>query len=212
MRRPWRPAVGRKPSFSCDEVVDKALEIGLDNFTMAGIAKQLGVVPSALYRLFPSRDDILAKCLQRIGVDTPRTNPDDTWQDQLYDMCEQFWALCEKYPGFATVLYIYPAPHLYWQDSLEFTVNNLVNAGIPGGKKRAIFALKILGDIVTQIYAIEENMRRKDKNGVTMYEKMQQRLEEHKDDLRVGFVPEKGEQGRLWYHDKVSFIIDSLGK
>ena len=47
---------GPKPKFTSEDAVMAALRLGIDRFTIAGVATQLGVATSAVYRLFDSRD------------------------------------------------------------------------------------------------------------------------------------------------------------
>jgi AcrR family transcriptional regulator len=66
---------GRPPQISRDDVVDAALEIGPDRFTMTSVAERLGVTTPALYTHVSSRDELLtlvsAELVQRIegGLD-----------------------------------------------------------------------------------------------------------------------------------------------
>ena len=50
---------GPKPKFTSEDAVMAALHLGIDRFTIAGVATQLGVATSAVYRLFDSRDALV---------------------------------------------------------------------------------------------------------------------------------------------------------
>jgi len=50
---------GPKPKFTSEDAVMAALHLGIDRFPIAGVATQLGVATSAVYRLFDSRDALV---------------------------------------------------------------------------------------------------------------------------------------------------------
>lgn len=51
---------GRPPKLSRDKIVQAALELGLDSFSMQGIAEHLGVTSPALYSHVAGREQVLA--------------------------------------------------------------------------------------------------------------------------------------------------------
>jgi AcrR family transcriptional regulator len=57
---PRRASRGRPPRISQDQIVEAAIRLGLDSFSMQGIAEQLGVTPPALYSHVAGRDEVLA--------------------------------------------------------------------------------------------------------------------------------------------------------
>lgn len=60
---------GPKPKFSAADVIDAVLEIGLDRFTMAQVAKKVGVGAPSLYRIYESREDLVGSAWRRsLGV------------------------------------------------------------------------------------------------------------------------------------------------
>jgi AcrR family transcriptional regulator len=54
-----RPRRGRPPRISQDRIVEAAVELGLDSFSMQGIADRLGVTPPALYSHVAGREEVL---------------------------------------------------------------------------------------------------------------------------------------------------------
>lgn len=77
---------GRPPRISQDRIVDAAVELGLDAFSMQGIAEHLGVTTPALYSHVGGRDEVLAlvnaELLRRM---TDFASTADHWRDWLAD-------------------------------------------------------------------------------------------------------------------------------
>lgn len=104
---PGRARRGRKPRFHEQDVIDAAFAMGLDRFTLAGIAEHLGVATSALYRLFPSRDLVLEACVREAFDQIRVPDPDVTWQDALRVWATEIWRILTAYPGLSTVILDY---------------------------------------------------------------------------------------------------------
>lgn len=64
---PPRRGRGRPPKISQERIVEAAIELGLDSFSMQGIAEHLGVTAPALYSHVAGREQVLDL------VDTPST-------------------------------------------------------------------------------------------------------------------------------------------
>ncbi|MEM9132587.1 MAG: TetR/AcrR family transcriptional regulator [Actinomycetota bacterium] len=60
-RRPGRPAIVDR-----DSIIDAGVDLGLDNLTLAALARSLGVRHAALYRYFDGREDLKAAIAGRI--------------------------------------------------------------------------------------------------------------------------------------------------
>ena len=69
------PKLGRKPAFDAADVVAAAIAEGIDKFTLSAVARRLGVVTGAIYRTFPSRDDLVIACLDAAGARSRFPNP-----------------------------------------------------------------------------------------------------------------------------------------
>lgn len=87
-------------------IVDAALRIldegQVNGLTFARLGKELGASPTAMYRHFPSRDDIMnavADELIRISIDG--YEPSGTWQDSLRDLAYRAWHAFERHPAAA---------------------------------------------------------------------------------------------------------------
>lgn len=144
---------GPKPKFTTADVVDAALGIGIDRFTMANVAKKVGVGAPSLYRLFDSRDDLVGACLEEIAHSNPwkPTTQRDviTWPDLLRKWSKYCWDLCEKYPGFALTLFTYPFPQVHFFKVFPHILEDFKNAGLD--EDILLYALDFIGDTVITI-------------------------------------------------------------
>jgi AcrR family transcriptional regulator len=81
---------GRPPLISQDRIVDAAVELGLDAFSMQGIAEHLGVTTPALYSHVGGRDEVLAlvnaELLRRM---TDVASTADNWRNWLADFAAE---------------------------------------------------------------------------------------------------------------------------
>lgn len=82
-RRPRR-GPGRPPKINQDRIVEAAVELGLDSFSMQGIADHLGVTAPALYSHVAGREEVLdlvnAALRRRVAA---VADPADTWDGWL---------------------------------------------------------------------------------------------------------------------------------
>ncbi|MDN6438917.1 MAG: TetR/AcrR family transcriptional regulator [Corynebacterium nuruki] len=110
-RRPRqaRHTRGRRATFTADDIVDAALDLGIGNFALADIAARLGVGTPALYRLFPHREAVLDACLARIATEFRTPDPGTGWQGVLRLWGTECWDACERHPGLAPIVYSHPA-------------------------------------------------------------------------------------------------------
>lgn len=135
---------GPKPGFSRSDVVDAALEIGVDSFTMAQVAQRLGVRPSALYRTVDSRDDVVSACLERVSAQI-RLPPERLgWEDYLRGLAECVWGTLEAHPGLDRTLMAMPWTSLHLMGLAQRAHATLVSASL--GSREAYFALDFIID------------------------------------------------------------------
>lgn len=99
-----RRQAGRRPRFSADDVVRTAMELGLRSFSVAAVARELGVTTAAVYRRFPSHRALLEECINRILAEVPPLSEEVSWQDSLRRAADQWWVLCLKYPELPIVV------------------------------------------------------------------------------------------------------------
>ncbi|MCS4535796.1 TetR/AcrR family transcriptional regulator [Corynebacterium sp. HS2168-gen11] len=137
---------GPKPKFTAQQVIDAVLQIGLDTFTMSQVAASLGVGAPSLYRLYNSRDDLVAACLEDIARRQPWVSPQSSWPDMLHAWARYCWQLCEAFPGFALTLYTYPFPQVNFMKASATIVEDFTATGLD--KNLVLFALDFIGDTV----------------------------------------------------------------
>lgn len=78
------PKAGRPRLLTLDQVVDGALEVGLDRFNMAMLAEHLGVGVATLYQYVSGRDELVRRAVSRQVARLPL--PRDTgqhWSDYI---------------------------------------------------------------------------------------------------------------------------------
>lgn len=100
----WSPRLGRPPVIERDAVVAAAIAVGFDSLTVTGVAKRMGVRPSALYRHFPGRTELAAAAVERVVAgaawpDAPRQT--QRWREYLGDVVWTAWNLYDRHPGLA---------------------------------------------------------------------------------------------------------------
>ncbi len=80
---------GRPPKINRTQIVEAAIGLGLDTFTMQGIAEHLGVTSPALYSYVAGRDEVLALVTdalrQRLDAFSSAAT---TWREWLIDFAQ----------------------------------------------------------------------------------------------------------------------------
>lgn len=200
-------AVGRrtgpKPSFSRDDVVDAAILIGMDRFTIAQVAQAVGVVTSAVYRRFDSRDDLLDACLARAAQALTRPVPHMGWQEVCRLWAEEIWRICEDFPGLARTLYSYAPAFAHAGEVVAAYVSALTADG--RSIQQSMFALDFLGDTVLSCRLGVEMMRAVDEVGESGLSRVMKKMAaDHP------MQPEDSWSDRGFVDVKVEFIVRGL--
>ncbi|MEY1673184.1 TetR/AcrR family transcriptional regulator [Gordonia sp. ABKF26] len=167
--------VGRKPAFTEQDVIAAVLEEGIDRFTLAGVAKRLGVVTAAIYRLYGSREDIVVATLDHIAATFRVPDADADWQAVLRLWADECWRLCDDFPGLSRVVYSY-APAF---TRIEHVIAEYARCLARSGKspKQAMFALDFVGDTVFACYLGVESWRNRDDGGVSGFDQVKEVVE-----------------------------------
>ncbi|AEG84868.1 TetR/AcrR family transcriptional regulator [Corynebacterium ulcerans] len=190
---------GPKPRFNEQDAINAALSIGLETFTLAQVAKKLGVGTSSLYRVISSRDDLVADCLKYIAKESLLEDSDCMWDQLFLKQVDLLWELFERYPGLDHTLITMPTATRYFQEFFEKFTGQLRRAGFPGDKKRMEFAIDFIFDTVVsthyQIVAVRRHYK-----------------EIEVEEERAFFLPEPSWIERGWMDKKIHFILDGLGK
>lgn len=197
---------GPKPSFTRDDVVDAALAVGIDTFTLAQVAQRIGVVTSAVYRRFDSRNDLLDACLARAASTIVVPDPGMGWQDVCRLWAGECWRVCEDFPGLARVIYSYaPAFANVGGVALSY-VAALAEHGV--SDRQAGFALDFLGDTVLACRLGIESMRAVDADGVRGLDRAKDAVDRTVPENP--FRPDDTWADRGFMDVKVDFIIRGL--
>lgn len=198
------PKLGRKPAFTARDAVAAALAEGIDRFTLAAVAQRLGVVTAAIYRLFPSRDDLVIACLDTVGATIATPELGQHWRETLRLWADECWRLCEQYPGLSRLVFAFPAAPTRIADIVELYADNLAVHGKT--RRQAMFALDFLGDTVFACHLGVEAMRAVDGRGKTGLDLVRDAVGE----TDVLFQPEESWTGRKTMDTKVEFILRGL--
>ncbi|WP_448851527.1 TetR/AcrR family transcriptional regulator [Corynebacterium sp. 335C] len=210
---------GPKPTFSLGDAVRAALSLGIDRFTMGGVARELGVAPSALYRVVPDRDALIREALASIL--SRRTPPpaDLPWQDQLRALADGAWELLDEYPGLAAVTVVTPHAEDAAGRLLSGALEALVSAGLPAAD--AVFALDFVLDTVTVSHLGYRSRKAKEDDAADADVSAQPPtdaadLGDRAESLASGaapsevFVPEAVDGARGWLSRKIELIIGGI--
>lgn len=197
---------GPKPSFTGDDVVDAAVSIGLDTFTLAQVAKRIGVVTSAVYRRFDSRDDLLDACLSRAASTIAVPEPGMSWQEVCRLWANECWRVCEDFPGLAHAVYSNATAFTHVGEIAEAYSEALEDHARSRGQ--AGFALDFLGDTVFACRLGVESMREVDESGQSGLSRAQEQVEEKVPGHPL--QPDETWADRGMTDVKVDFIIEGL--
>lgn len=98
--KPAVPAIGGRPALINRELIlDAALEMGVDNLSMHGLAKKLGVSTTALYRYVDSRDALLNACMDQFCARVKLPDTDLHWREYLIALGLGFRTALQHTPG-----------------------------------------------------------------------------------------------------------------
>lgn len=139
---------GPKPRFTREDVINAAVELGIDRFTLGAVAAKLGIATSAMYRLFDSRDALVDACLAQAAAEISMIMLDDElpWPELLRNWAETTWNICEKYPGLDITIFQYTQSFSHVQGFTQHAMGILMAQGFASSE--ALFALDFIGDTV----------------------------------------------------------------
>ncbi|OKL50425.1 TetR/AcrR family transcriptional regulator [Boudabousia marimammalium] len=202
---------GPKPKFSTADAVEAALNLGLDRFTFAAVAKRLGVTTASLYRLFADRAALVDAALARIAGELEAPSASLSWQDQLRKYVDDVWGMCERYPGFPVALIHHPGGHVHIKRYVNTMVERMLAAGFQGGPELAAFALDFLGDTALSTYVGVQEITSVDESGVPMMEQAKARYNADPEPGPAYFEVNENWLGRGFLDVKVEFVLAAFG-
>lgn len=100
--------VGRPARTSLTALQDAALELGLDRFTLAAVARKAGVAEATVYNYVSGRDELYRGTCDRlfagVSLDPDPATDSGSWADYMDAVSERVVPLAAAHPGFATYL------------------------------------------------------------------------------------------------------------
>lgn len=95
--------VGRPPRYSLDDVLDAAERLPFEQLTMTSLAKELGLVTSALYRYVRDRDDLIARLTTRLAPRLPLPDESLPWDEWMHETALGIYDLVVEHPIVADI-------------------------------------------------------------------------------------------------------------
>ncbi len=136
---------GRPARFTADDVVRTALDLGIAEFTVSGVAASLGVTAPAIYRVFPSHEALTVACLRQVQSEFPTPPEDIGWRDCLSFQADVQWTFQLRYPGLSQVLSSISQPLGLRSDGKLPILQRLSTLGL--SPSQAVFALWYIIDL-----------------------------------------------------------------
>ncbi|MBN9643410.1 TetR/AcrR family transcriptional regulator [Corynebacterium mendelii] len=201
---------GPKPKFTLEDAVDIALDLGLAEFSLAAVAKELGFSTPSLYRVIENRDDLVDKCLERISRTLQLPPADQPWQDQLRMFTDEMWRVLDEYPGLGEVVLTRPLSTLHAKDYIWQLVDQCQEAGYGDDRMGFSFGLMMLSDMIFINHIEVEQRRKQHKNHPRLSEEMVKPKGRISLSQRLFFKTDEIWLDRGNLRDKVNFIITGM--
>lgn len=129
--------------FSRTEAVEAALALGIDRFTMSDVARKVGVTPPAVYRRFPSRNDLLETAIDHAMRNVVPVDTDNDVDGTLRCFAHQWWILFIRYPGLHRLVSVYDSdPTRFFHGAFATHRAHLQSSGLT--PRQTVFA----GDLI----------------------------------------------------------------
>lgn len=175
--KPAEARPGRPARISREAIAAAALEIGLAEVTLAGIAARLGVDHSSLYRHAKGRDDILLAAADLAIAQLDWRTETGDWRLYLERLAESLWDLYERHPGLADVHRTLGDTPVSGIRAFAEAVRRLQEMGF--ALEDAVLVLDSVTDMTADAFSGWQALGRSgaqgtDAEGVTMAEKVQQ--------------------------------------
>ncbi|MEM9177819.1 MAG: TetR/AcrR family transcriptional regulator C-terminal domain-containing protein, partial [Myxococcota bacterium] len=90
-----------RPTLTPESIVRAVLDLGVDRFSMHGVARHLGVSATALYRHVGSRDELIALAMDTLCTQIEMPPADAEWRSYLTALANEFRRTLRAMPGAA---------------------------------------------------------------------------------------------------------------
>jgi AcrR family transcriptional regulator len=154
------PKKGRKPKYTKENIIAAAVthadKYGLEEVTMAKVAKQVGCTPMALYSHVESHDALLRamadRALSELDREFPKTS---SWQEGISLWLQTLWQASTQRQWLVEVIMVNERISLQWLKYNEKLVALLEQAGM--NDKQIADSLSMIGCIsVSAIYQVTQ--------------------------------------------------------
>ncbi|MFD2080377.1 regulatory protein, tetR family [Actinopolymorpha cephalotaxi] len=133
-----RPALGRRPRLSVDDVVAAAVRLadadGIQAMAMSGVAKALGVGTMTLYTYVPSKTELVDLMVDDVlaGLDLPAPGQDrpDGWRAQLELYAGRVRSMYRSHPWLRHVSTVRPPLGPGMLAEREYVLSTLIDTGL----------------------------------------------------------------------------------
>jgi AcrR family transcriptional regulator len=116
---------GRPQTITRERLVEAAIEMGLVNLTLAGIARRLGITVQSIYNYVKDRDELVKLTADVLAERFPMPeDANEEWKDWIYKVAYALKRTYEHAPGIAMIIMSTPyhsAPHRAerWETALK---------------------------------------------------------------------------------------------
>jgi len=144
-----RASAPHQTRLSTERIVDVALDLldtgGESGLTFRALGRELGTDPTAVYRYFRSKDDLLLAMADRV-IDRALTDqiPQPDWRATIRQGCLAAYQALLRHPRLAVLVSARTTQGPAEAQAIERTLGTLVDAGLPPAE--AVEVWRALGD------------------------------------------------------------------
>ncbi|SIR81033.1 TetR/AcrR family transcriptional regulator [Microbacterium sp. RURRCA19A] len=143
----------KRGSITRAEIVDAALRLmdgeGESALTFSRLGAELKSSPTAVYRHFTSRDELLAALADHLdGISLAGYEPTDDWRADLTDLAWRAWRTAEAHPAAAALTLLTVANSINELRAVEWILRAMDRAGLRGRAavvQYQVYAQTVLG-------------------------------------------------------------------
>lgn len=141
----------KRGSISQDEIVEAALRLmdreGESALTFSRLGEELRASPTAVYRHFASRNDLLAALADHLdGISLEGYEPTDDWRADLRDLAWRAWRTANAHPAAAAVSLSVVSNGPNELRAVEWLLRAIHRAGITG--REAVVQYQVYANLV----------------------------------------------------------------
>jgi AcrR family transcriptional regulator len=137
-RRPARARAAGDAGLSPEAIVERALEFiereGAGALTVRRLGAELGVDPTAFYRHFRDKDDLVLACMDRaeqVAFEALIGRTDlSSWQNKLRAVADECWRMAETYPAIYATAFARTTGGPGERRMVEFLLDTIAGLGL----------------------------------------------------------------------------------